>query len=57
MQRFADLRFSIGVFFFIVGGILVFAHALGMDDRQSMDLWSGVGLLMLSFCGLTTCFL
>lgn len=55
MNKLFDLRFVIGLFFFVIGILLLlyyFIAAKGIDQRSDVNLWSGLafvlfGILML----------
>ena len=49
MKAFQDLRFSIGLFFVLVGGLLLLAGFLDLQDRASLNFWTGAGLLGFGF--------
>jgi hypothetical protein len=47
MLRFEDLRFSIGVFFLAVGGLLILASQIEEFGTQ-LNLFSGIGMLVFA---------
>jgi hypothetical protein len=46
MSAFQDLRFSIGLFFVLVGSLLVLAGFLDLQDRSDLNFWTGSGLFV-----------
>jgi hypothetical protein len=52
MKAFQDLRFSIGLFFVLVGGLLLLAGFLDLQDRASLNFWTGAGLSFFGSLGI-----
>jgi hypothetical protein len=48
MKKLTDLRFVIGVFFFVVGFLLVLFGWLGGQEGHTVNLWCGVIFIVFS---------